>query len=165
MALPIPQAKTAHISRVMGTTHRELFVGQQGPTIAMDRTCLHEAITSITVLHPLSILGKCRRVPHRGLRRRSDKPTDSRLWSSGTISCHSRHTPLNTCSHRALRNGSGGIDGRPVVAYSVRKSLSRSRNTSRTNSRYGPERSPVPGPVAPARYTTIPALDRQMFRA
>jgi hypothetical protein len=35
----------------------------------------------------------------------------------------------------ALSNCSGGIDGRPVVEYSMRKSWSRSRNTSRTSSR------------------------------
>jgi hypothetical protein len=35
----------------------------------------------------------------------------------------------------ALSHCSGGIDGRPVVEYSVRKSWSRSRNTSRTSSR------------------------------
>ena len=31
----------------MGAAHRELFVGQQGPTIGMARTCLHEAVASI----------------------------------------------------------------------------------------------------------------------
>jgi len=31
----------------MGAAHRGLFVGQQGPTFAMDRTCLHEAAASI----------------------------------------------------------------------------------------------------------------------
>jgi hypothetical protein len=31
----------------MGAAHRELFVGQHGPTIAMGRTYLHEAAASI----------------------------------------------------------------------------------------------------------------------
>ena len=127
--------KTAHISRVMGAAHRELFVGQQRPTIAMGRTCLHEAVASITVLHLLAILGKSRWVPHRVFRQTSDKPTEQQI---GVQRRHQLPFTPHAVEHMQPRCALQrfGRDRRtPRLAYRVPQLGSRSRNTSPTHSR------------------------------
>jgi hypothetical protein len=61
----------------------------------------------------------------------------------------------------ALSHCSGGIDGRPVVEYRVRK-CGLDRGTLRAPARVWSGADAASGPVAPAKYTKIALPDRQM---
>ena len=57
----------------------EMLVRQQWRDIFVMQQLLHEAIANIALLQSLAILRKCRRIPHRVVRRKPDEPAVQKI--------------------------------------------------------------------------------------
>ncbi len=74
----------------MGAAHQELFIGQQEPTIAMGRTCLHEAVASIFTSRDEDVLSRLlEAVPHSwGWAGLGERKGDGRLTLHNSLSIY-----------------------------------------------------------------------------
>ena len=74
----------------MGAAHQELFIGQQGSTIAMGRTYLHEAVASIFTSLDEDVLSRLlEAVPHSwGWAGLGEREGDGRLTLHNSLSIY-----------------------------------------------------------------------------
>src|SRR3954447_57898 len=95
----------------------------------------HELREHIAVLQPLPVLGKGGRVPDRIVRRQSHEPAIQKIVVQLVHQLAFRADAVEHLQQQGLSNCSGGIEGRPSLAYSFPRLRFKSLKTSRPSSR------------------------------
>jgi hypothetical protein len=143
----------------------EMLVRQPWRNVFVMQQFLHEAIEHIALLQALAILRKCRRVPHRVVRRKPDEPAVQKIivpllhqlpFTPSAIK-HLQQQRAQQLFGRDRRAPGRGIQ-HAEIAVQMAQHLA-------YQLAYCTERVLCPPPVAPAKYTKITVPDLQMFRA
>ena len=95
---------------------------------------VHELLKNIAALQPLAVLGEGGCIPHRIIRREAHKPAKQQVIVQLLDQLSLRADAMEDLEQQ-LSSCSGGIDGRPSLAYSRPKLQLSCFRTSRTSSR------------------------------
>jgi hypothetical protein len=100
-----------------GPVDGEMLGGQQATAARLRDDILKEGPRDVALEQPVAILGERRGHLHSIVHAQADKTAKQRLYSSCSINIRSLRTEYSTWSSSARNRCSGGIDGRPVLAY------------------------------------------------